>query len=264
MRDYIFSAFALAIGLVLMTVPSWAYAAETEPSAATSEAVASAPVLAIAEPCAIDGCAPSQSTEASTEESKSSVTGGVDVMSDYMFYDASLSTPGPVVQPWISVELGGGFSANAWGSKNLDPNNNFGNELDLGITYERELGGGVTGRVILNHYVLFGDVPDMQEITLEVEKDGVSLYASYNPWGGGLEDGYLVGATYEFNLAPRLSASTTLIYTGGFDADAAIVASAGLTYDLGHGFSAKVNGYLPHRDDGVHVRRVVFGIGWSF
>jgi Bacterial protein of unknown function (Gcw_chp) len=199
-----------------------------------------------------------------TEESESPISGGVDVMSDYMFFDATLSTPGPVVQPWVSVDLGGGFSANAWGSKNLDPNNNFGNELDLNVTYERSLGGGVTGRVVLGHYVLFGDVPDMQEITVEVEKGGVSLYASYNPWGGGLEDGYLIGATYEFDLAPRLSASTTLIYTGGFDSDAAIVASAGLTYDLGHGFSAKVNGYLPHRDDGVHERRAVFGIGWSF
>lgn len=222
-------------------------------SAAETEEVATATEVAAPE---------SELPAPPTEASESSVSGGVDVLSDYMLADGVRPTKGWVVQPYASLDLGGGLSANAWGSVGLETSN--GNELDIGLTYEKELGGGVTGRLTAVHYVLFGGVPDMQELTVGVEKDGFDLSASYFPWAGGLQDGFRAAAKYNFAIAPRLSASVGVVYETGMEADDTFVPQASLTYNLGRGFSAKLNAYFPHWEDGVHERRVVFGIGWGF
>jgi hypothetical protein len=196
------------------------------------------------------------------EESTPGITGAVETYTAYVFRDGSTATPGPVAQAWLSVDIGHGFSLETFGSKGLDQN--VGDEFDIGITYERELGDGFIGRFILNHYVLFGDVPDMQEITAEVEKDGFRLRATYNPWGGGLEDGFILGAGYDFKLTPRLFGRADVLYVTGYEATDAVVASVGLRYDLGGGFLAIADAYLPSREDEFTKTQVVFGIGWSF
>ncbi|MEY2665301.1 MAG: hypothetical protein RLZZ480_406 [Candidatus Parcubacteria bacterium] len=261
MRKYTLSAILGVLGLVLMTVPSLAHATEAEMAStvqteqATSEEAATIVVKD-------DECNPALANCPGLEDDESPLSGGVDVLSDYMLADAIRPTQGWVIQPYASLDLGSGLSVNAWASKGLETD--VGDEVDLGFTYERPLGGGVTGRLVVNHYLLLGGVPDMQEITLGVEKDGFDLSASYYPWAGGLQDGFRVTAKYNFSVTSKLSASIGAVYETGMEADDTFVPQASMAYDLGRGFSAKLNAYFPHRKDGVHERRVTFGIGWGF
>jgi hypothetical protein len=65
-------------------------------------------------------------------------------------------------------------------------------------------------------------------------------------------------------LTKTLSATVGGAYEKGMEAPHTFVALAGLSLDLDHGFSANVNAYLPHREDGIHERRAVFGISFNY
>ena len=198
------------------------------------------------------------------------ITFGIDIKTSYTLDDAISPTDGLVFQPYLSATITEGFTANSWASVGMQPKKNRvqgkpnGNELDLGFTYKHSLGHGVTGRLTVNHYVLFDNVPDMQEITVAVEKKGFEVAASYFPWAGGLQDGLRVTAKYNFNLTKKLSATVGGAFEKGFEAPHTFVALAGLSLDLGHGFSAKANVYLPNREDGIHERRVVVVVSFNF
>jgi hypothetical protein len=193
------------------------------------------------------------------KEAPPRITGAIETYNAYVFRDGSTATDRPVAQAWLSVDIGQGFSLETFGSKGLDQN--VGDEFDIGIMYQRDLGAGFTGRLIFNHYFLFGNVPDMQEVTAEVEKDGFRVRATYNPWGGGLEDGFILGAGYDFNLTPRLSGRADVLYVTGYGATDAVVGSVGLRYDLGGGLTAMVDAYVPSREDQFSTTRIVLGFG---
>ena len=198
------------------------------------------------------------------------ITFGLDIKTDYILDDGIRSTDGLVFQPSLSATITEGLTANGWASVGMQPRKNReagkpnGNELDVGFTDNLSLGHGINGRLTFNHYFLFDGVPDMQEVTVAVEKKGFELAASYFPWAGGMQDGFRVTGKYSFNLTKSLSGTVGGVYEKGFEAPRTFVALAGLSLDLGHGFSGKVNAYLPYREDGIHERRVVFGISFNY
>jgi hypothetical protein len=161
---------SIALGLALAATPALADEAAASvvgfDLADISGSEVSLPASAVAEmPSPTFGLPKEEPVaEETTAEASSPISGGLDVLSDYMLADGIRPTKGWVIQPYASLDLGGGLSANAWGSVGLK--SSVGNELDLGVTYERPLGGGVTSRLTAVHYVLFGDVPDMQEFTV--------------------------------------------------------------------------------------------------
>jgi len=254
--------FSFVVGFVASAMPALADEVNSFDLANVSGSEVSLPASTVAEMPSPSFGAPKEEpvAEETTVESSSPISGGVDVLSKYCLADAVCPTPGPVVQPWLSFNLGGGFSVNGWASKNLSPKHNVGNEVDAGLKKIADLGNGVEGRVVYNHFFLLGGVPDMEEVTVGVSKNGFDLSASFYPWGGGLQDGFRVTAKKDFDIAPKLSASVGAVYETGMEADDTFVALAGLTYDLGRGFSAKVNAYIPHKGES----RFTFGIGWGF
>jgi hypothetical protein len=209
-------------------------------------------------------------TSSDQEEPAPILSGGADIASDYCLSDAVCPTKGIVVQPWLSIAPLEGLSFNTWASIGLQPEKNRlqglpnGNELDAGFTIEHPIGGGVTGTLTVNHYFLFDGVPDMEEVTIGAAKDGLSVSASYFPWSGGMQDGFRLTVNYDFQLVPKLSASVAGVYETGMEAPDTFVAEAGLTYTPNDHVSINVKGYLPHRDDGVHERRVMVGVGFKF
>lgn len=186
-----------------------------------------------------------------------SITFGLDIKTDYMLDDAIRPTKGVVLQPWVAVPVTGNLTFNVWNSVGIKEST--GNETDVGFTYIR----GIV-HFTVNEYILYGDVPDITELTLGVTKNGFSASASYYAWYGGLQDGVRLEGSYDLGITPKLTASVSGVYETGFEAPDTFIASLGLAYAISSHVSLNVKGYLPSKEDGIHERRVVAGIAFGF
>lgn len=190
------------------------------------------------------------------------ISAGGDLKSSYTLDDGIVATDGPVAQGWVSVDLGSGFSVEAWGSKGLD--SNIGDEVDLTLTYERELESGFTIKASASRYLLFGDVPDMTTLEVGLSHGPVDVTVTQYLWEGGLPDATQFQLGYNAELAPKLSGRLEVTYETGFDLRDTVLVGADVRYALSDRFSVFATGYLPVRESGANGPKLVAGVSFNF
>ena len=202
------------------------------------------------------------STSALAEETSPLITGGIDLKSGYVLDDALVSTDGPVLQGFISVNVTDKCSLDAWGSKGLD--RTVGDEIDLGASCRFDLGQDFKAEVVVSRYLLLGGVPDMTEVTVGLSKGPVDLSVGHYFWSGGLQSATRVQFGYNTELAAKLSARAEVTYETGFDLKDTIVLGADLKYAITDKLSLGVTGYAPVIKSGGNDYKVVASLSMSF
>ncbi len=120
------------------------------------------------------------------EEPEPRVSYGMAVATDYLLEMQAYQVPGPVASGWVSVDLGNGFSANAWGQIGEEEE---AQEVDLTLSWTRTL-GDVTFTATGGGY--FYPTSDLETIyvmsaAVEVPMGPVSLELTADNYRGGLD-----------------------------------------------------------------------------
>lgn len=120
------------------------------------------------------------------EEPESRVSYGMAVASDYMYEDQAYEVPGAVVNGYVSVDLGNGFSADGWAQYGEADESQ---EVDLTLSWTREV-GDVTFTATGGGY--FYPTSDLETIyvmsaSAEIPMGPVALELGVDRYSGGFD-----------------------------------------------------------------------------
>lgn len=197
------------------------------------------------------------------------LSGGVDLKSRYVFDDLYVATPGPVLQGWLSLDVGEiapnvNCALGTFGSVGLD--SSLGREVDLSANCRYQATEQTAVTVELAHYELFDPgVPELNVASVTVSHQGFAVEASYIQWGGGFEDGWSLDASYAGSVS-GFDIEAGVLYESGITLPDIMVARLSVSHRLVGPLSANVTGYVPlHRGAGeTRTAQVVFGLSYSF
>lgn len=267
MREYRFSTLALALGVGLMTFPSWAHAAEAEVVATVvaPEAPVSPPAAFVAEPCAVDNCEAVSSTSSTSEEDEPVVSGGGTVVSKYAFSDLFVQTNSPTAQVWASLDtriIGiNGCSVDLFASRGITTK--VGREVDVGASCRFDVAENVNVELSGSRYIL-GGATDITTLVAKVSHGPVDASVTQYLVDGPEQDATKFEIGYTIEPVENWSLRAVAAYETGFELPDIVTAGAEISYRLNDALSLTFAGYVPlHRGAG-DPRSAVATVGVQF
>lgn len=194
------------------------------------------------------------------------ISGGVDIVSQYVLRDAYAATPEPANQGYASLSFVsydyGEFSLNLWGSKGISTD--IGDELDVGVSWKKSIGEDMSVKFAYNRFII-NDAPEMDEYTITVSKGDFDASYTHYTWHEGMEDGKRVNVGYNYSLSDSWSGRFDLTGETGLGLSDAIIVGADLNYAVADNVSLGATILVPFTedDDGRDVE-FIGSIGYSF
>ena len=187
-----------------------------------------------------------------------SLSGEVEIHSQYLDEDGFVYTDEPVIQAGLYLEVAEGFTLEAWGSHGFTTKE--GAELDLGVSYTTDVGEAEV-TVSANRYLLQG--PDITALEAKAVYGPVDVIVSYYAWDHN-PDAIRVVTGYTFNLSESTEVRPLLVYETGFGEPDIFGAGLSAIYGLTDNLSLVGTVIAPINSGSGRTIQAAAGISFGF